>query len=493
MTPSSSSPVRLDIHASDDATEIFVIDGALERIASGVGALEVDVPPGLYKVRFRSGNVQHDELVSVPEGAVRVPPVYAPPLAFRSAAPLAATRTTHEYHMYPAMRLSRTVHRTLGAGAELFVFLRDEDEAAGAVAFPADAFTILTPAGTPLARAGEGEAVPDDRYVGLNVALLPGPYLLRVDGGEQGRFELALTLVPGWQTQVFLAVEGTPGSGHRGPSLRGASVLMAPQGAGFVAERPGTRLADLARIALEGGRSVASEALQRLLQGKFEDPLLGLYGVHLLLRQPAPERPLIEMVADTLRALLGDHPDVRVLRLHLGLDDDGRPFDAPPMLRASWTLLMQAARDRPGLILAGSPVERASHQALFSGPWLVFRAGAADAAPPPASAPPRPARGPFERSRAAAPPDDALPRLLTLSADDLIDRVKAARSRATSFTALEGTLLEALTTRAAWAAEAPAAAPGEDAAALRAALTVPPTAVDAAAGALARKLGLPHG
>src|SRR5262249_21369119 len=77
--------------------------------------------------------------------------------------------------------------------------------------------------------------------------------------------------------------------------LPGAAILMVPWYRSFDPEDPTLRLVDLARLGLRGGRQVLSDEVMRdILDGKFRDPMLGLFGAHLLLlwqQQSAGQRP----------------------------------------------------------------------------------------------------------------------------------------------------------------------------------------------------------
>src|SRR6266508_3779842 len=77
---------------------------------------------GLYKIKFRAGSLIQEVHQEVAPGAGTIR-VTGPTLRFSSAAPLETTRTTHEYHEDAARALSREVHRTLGEGSQLFLFL----------------------------------------------------------------------------------------------------------------------------------------------------------------------------------------------------------------------------------------------------------------------------------------------------------------------------------------------------------------------------------
>ena len=119
MSTSRSKPtVSLNVQAPELTTEIFVIDSLFRRVASGLGHLETAVSPGLYKIRFRSGNSQRDELV---EATTEKSPLYitTKPLGFASAAPMVNTRTTREHHSDAAEQYSYNTQRSEEHTSEL--------------------------------------------------------------------------------------------------------------------------------------------------------------------------------------------------------------------------------------------------------------------------------------------------------------------------------------------------------------------------------------
>ncbi len=379
MTRSSFDPVRLIVQASDPGTEIFVVDGRLQRIASGAGRIVVEVEPGLYKVRLRSGATQRDELLSVEPGAGEVT-FQAEPVEFRSAAPLEGTRTTHEYHRAPASHISRSATRAAGSGSELFLFLREEER--GGPTLQVDSVTLRNLAGEEIADLAEGEADERAGFAGLNLEVDPGTYRVRVETGPLGSYDLFATATLGWQTQVFLVTEDF-WSGEakvRRPSLRLASLLMAPRGAGFDPHSPDARLSELARQALAQGRQVLDrETMGHLLHEKFHDPLLGIYAAHLLLMERPIQWTLLEEVCGNLHGLLGPHPDVQALLLRLG-EESGRPswtgtLEGVPTLRRSWELIVSAARRRPSLVPGESVLARVAQNVASAQPYLLHRVG----------------------------------------------------------------------------------------------------------------------
>ena len=75
--------VEVIVDADDPSTEIFIIDGNFNRIDNGLGRLEVDLPPGLYKVKFKAGSLI-EELFMTLEPGIRSMHVPAPEMAFSS-------------------------------------------------------------------------------------------------------------------------------------------------------------------------------------------------------------------------------------------------------------------------------------------------------------------------------------------------------------------------------------------------------------------------
>lgn len=378
MARSNFEPVRLVVQASDPGTEIFVVDGRLNRIASGSGYLDVEVEPGLYKVRLRSGSTQRDELVSVEPNAGQV--VLRPEaVEFRSAAPLMLTQTTHEYHGYPAEGLSRGTGQRLGRGSGLFLFLREEDP--DAPKLRPDTVSVLDLAENELSQLRDGEADPQWGWAGLNLEVDPGTYRIRVDTGPLGSYDLFVTTAAEWQTQVFLTTEdfAAGDSTVRSPSLRMASLFMAPWGAGFEQGRPESRISELARQSLAQGRqALGQKELQHLLRGKFQDPMLGVYGAHLLLLERRIRWSLLEEVCRNLFGMIGPHPDLQAIQLRLQDESPGPsgkgPIEGVPTLRRSWDLIVAASKRRPSLVPQDSVLATVARDMASAQPFLLYRA-----------------------------------------------------------------------------------------------------------------------
>jgi hypothetical protein len=140
------------------------------------------------------------------------------------------------------------------------------------------------------------------------------------------------------------------------------------------------RLAELARQALASGRQgLRTRDLEQMLRGKWNDPLLGIFGVHLLLMREKPDLGLANEVVQRLRhSIIANvrHPDVDALALEigrrLGNPVEMPPFAAPPMLRRSWNILIRESAEQPGLIPSGSLSSSVADRLWGAGAWLTW-------------------------------------------------------------------------------------------------------------------------
>lgn len=383
---STSGKVRLTAEALDNAAEIFLIDSKLEMVARGIGRLDTFQPPGVYKLKLRAGQATREELVVLAKepvhrvlGHLRIP----------SAAPLDQTAQSHEYHQEAALQESRKARVALGAGASVFVFARDwtpQGMPPHSGHHPAETLALHAPDRTLLVDFEQKSAVElkKDPWAACRIDLAPGPYRLAVTAASGEVFEMAVIALPGWQTQIFLLQRDDSrwGRGRR-PDLASASVAMS-RSQEFSKDAPENRLAELARLALVDGRQVISEELNQILHGKFDNPMLGIIGGHLLVRQKKPDLKLLRIVVDNLRLGVFNnvpHPDVEALSLVLG-DTPRCDFGIPPMLHAGWRIVVEHSLKKRALVPAGSWGARIATRVINQDPWLIWRSPADAASDP---------------------------------------------------------------------------------------------------------------
>jgi hypothetical protein len=119
------------------------------------------------------------------------------------------------------------------------------------------------------------------------------------------------------------------------------------------------------------------DEMRMMLQAKFGNPMLGIYGAHLLLLEGSVDVRLLRDVVGNLRRLLGiQHPDVEALALRAEGEPPPLPFEHPPMLCRSWTLIVEASVSRPDLVTERL-AQRSAGQFQAEGPWHVARSPSA--------------------------------------------------------------------------------------------------------------------
>jgi hypothetical protein len=389
----------LHINVDVPTVEIFVLDGASVIVARGIGSVDASLPVGMYKVRFRLGATVADGYFELPTGAGEFTPPNLPALPIMTPVPL-LSQTGHNLDSTSssadlAMTWSMATDITLGQGSSLFLFVDCATVPHGAL-IPADAITINTFTGEPLASLFNGKS--DRGCLGCTIELAPGAYVLTVVRRSLETVSQAVYCAAGWQTEVFLPVVQDQASGTLiDPSA--ASIMMSPSRVGFRAESKSALWAEAARKTLASGRRNVTPVstlrgmpsigpddpmIEGMLYGKFLNPMLGLYGAHLMAIQKSPDNPdlllpdnkdvLLEVVPN-LRKLLGDIPDVMALVVQLDPSSAlGLQLPTPPMLASSWEMIVRASIAAPAIVPVDSPAAQISGRVWGTGAWLGWKA-----------------------------------------------------------------------------------------------------------------------
>lgn len=397
MTSKSRSEkhIPLSIKAPDEGTEIFLVNDSFERIESGIGNLNKNVFPGLYKIRFRSGTTQEDRFLEVSANRKKVFFQEKKPLAFEATTPLLNTKNDDSHHRRIAEKESRRTYFSAGKGSSLFLFIRHPEMGIGQN--PAEGITLHSLEGSKIADKENGVHNNADGCWSLCIELDPGTYRLRVDTGMLGIFEMFVVTCNNWQTQLFgMTSEFTSEQKEIETKrltrllLKTTSVHMTKGGKGFNPASESNRLAELAKIALETGRTAVDEQLfEKMVTINIDNPMFGIYGAHQLLNARRPPYKVIDSVAEKLERLLGPHPDVVSLWLGKNRKRKQRKavaLSSPPMLFRSWELLTRESIRRNSVVPEGSFSDLFSNGMLSTTPWLLHRltleSGAESYSPP---------------------------------------------------------------------------------------------------------------
>ncbi|MCI5145854.1 MAG: hypothetical protein D3923_10070 [Candidatus Electrothrix sp. AR3] len=370
----SEERVSLTVKAADRITEIFLIDSEFQRVDSGIGKLETELIPGIYKARFRAGQTQMDQFIEVEAGSGSKT-FTGPPVEFATSAPLPQTSSNRQVHQDAAQERSQTVNLIKGIGSELYLFISSlSDEPSQ----PWLGVSLHDTKGNLIARAEEGECDTNKGFCALNIEVDPGTYRLRVEEEPGEIYEMFVVTVAGWQTQVFALEEDAwlPGIDASRAALTTASIFMAQEGKGFEPTNPVTRQTELIRLGLLNGRHLLSQDTAMLLLKEQElNPMLIILASHLLMQQNSTDYPLVNNILEDLKEPLLFHPDIQALLLHKKTIDSKfiLGFPSPPMLSSSWQCIVQATNLGRAVMPQCSLSEQVAGGILNTSLWLIHR------------------------------------------------------------------------------------------------------------------------
>jgi hypothetical protein len=292
----------LVVDTKTPGTEIFVINAEGRVVEQGIRKHDAELPVGLYKIRYRIGHRVTDSLIELPPGDDAF---YAsiPPLPIVSAAPpLFGGAQAREY----ARELIGGPRCPLGAGSSLLVFVTTDrwSDSSPPPQKPGAGLSVHEFSGRLVADLPE--APTKDGCSGCNLNLNPGRYLLRAVLDSEAPIEQTIVVARGWQTRVYLRVTENrkateTSTGLWQFDLSQTGMIMARDDGSSVMPAPDddVRRTAAARQALAAGRGDAApnrEIMTALLHGEFENPMLAIYGGHLLALQSDPDRELLRDV-----------------------------------------------------------------------------------------------------------------------------------------------------------------------------------------------------
>ena len=374
----------LTVNPNQPTAEIFLIDQTLRKQAQSRRILTAGFPFGVYKLKIRVGHAVTESVIlldqdldfSTVQQDFEGSPALVDPLAdlsmasaaVNSAAPLPGTGLTHEAHsgVLEAWKSGLPVAGGSGSGspppaAEIRLMARiwSGQEAILGQVRPWQG-TELFDSADQVVRALEDlpeRSADGDPFVEDQIPVAPGTYFLRYPHERDRTLAGALTVPAGWTVELFLLALAV-GKTAAGIRFNRMTVLM---------RRVGDRQRDVAleqtlesaRIAMVNERRVLNRELEEILLRKFQNPIAGILGGHLLLqeerRRPSPSSKLnlLDEVVANLRAMVGDqHPDVEALSLSCPTASlrASKPFRQPPLFARSWDLIVEASQTHPELL-----------------------------------------------------------------------------------------------------------------------------------------------
>lgn len=367
----SDSEILLELSCDNPAAELLVVDSDFKILKKGSSPLTATVAAGIYSLKAKIG-AQFTEELEMVNGELATQQIRLIAPKFESPMPLEGTKTSREYHAESLSQFTGdgATHATLGEGSAIVLYVRDtsrlnfnhkEDEAA-AYADNFKGFRLLDGHGKELVNFDEKDkstCLPQDGYMGARVRVVPGHYVLSWRrGGRETR--LSLNTAQDWTLQVFLRLQpSTDGPVSMVPDFAEAAFAYDTMGTAYSDQRDDWRMLEAARLALLDRRNVVSGDMMRdILTGKFSNPMLGIYGGHMLAADPISDTELFGTVVRNTVDLVGpENPDAMSLvwlyqsktgKRPAGMDE--RPWAeilsklmGPPLLVQSWDALVACA------------------------------------------------------------------------------------------------------------------------------------------------------
>jgi hypothetical protein len=384
MLPSPDLPVRVIASAGSPMASVSLMDYNLKVLAQGIGSLEMPLAKGIYKARYDNGGTPIEEFFEVTGEedpltlkAPRLPGPIGP-------APLRSSASSEADVEDLAHALSKETPIVKGMGCLLFVCVRAVhlSQNAPLPVNPAKGLVLCDFHGTRLVELGN--MAPRLGCVGCNISLDAGSYVLRVERAGKESLEQTIVTCHGWQTQVFLPLEflGSDETEPQ-PNLTNAAIFMAREGSGFKPDDERASWVETARQKLafrapsihstSEGTSTDGKLLEYLLGDLPWDPMLGIYGAHLMMTYRSEETDAIRKVANRLVNLVGEHPDVQSIYYWLDSAAAVASFERPPMLCTSWNVLVNRSRVNENVIPPRSYSLRIANRLWGAGNcWLVW-------------------------------------------------------------------------------------------------------------------------
>ena len=365
----SPSNVSVTLTCDNPAAELIIVNSEFEPVAHGLSPLSASVPPGIYALKSKIGANVSERLESLAPRDQDYQFHLDEP-EFESPMPLVNTATSREYQTSSIEQFMSTpaVPFMTGSDCALMLYVRDTsrrnldltEEHRDEYASNFRGLSLLDPQGKELIDFDSHSTFDADRgYVGANIELVAGPYVLAWKDGDE-RTCLAVNTIADWVLQIYIRLQPVSATSIKmRPDFGDAAFSYDRLGSGYSAYREDYRTMEAARQALiEQSNLKRGQLIRELLHQKFENPMLGIYACHLIMvgDQDYPEN-LGDFLANTASLVGPSYPDLLPLAWRYETVTGKRPdgFDprpwaellaavkGPPLLTLSWDLLLECA------------------------------------------------------------------------------------------------------------------------------------------------------
>ncbi|MCB0402149.1 MAG: hypothetical protein KDD41_08700 [Flavobacteriales bacterium] len=374
--------ITLIIDCENSFCSIQVYDHSMKMVGNGVGYLELSLLPGIYKFSVSASGSNYSKLVQLVENQPEKRIFIGEELRLTdSIIPVRDSPVADQ-----ATILSRNVNYINDGDqhdkSRFFLFVQADEYNDY---YRLNRIELINQNGTLVydfhnVFACDPHSFPNTWSNGETIQVDPGFYFLRFHvNGKQ--FDQALFLSKGQLTQLFMRI-----GDHSWLELE--SMVFA-QSKGYLAFDAGSRehaynscpqavdmLNDNLNIPLD------VKAARNMAYRKFDNPFLGIYSAHLLVRHyhSSKYHQFIYTIFRNSLSILGEHPDIMIIGFWLlknypefNVNDLNREyqFEHPPMLKHSWTLLNKLSNEYD-LIPEDSPTAYIGTHIIDNGTWLTW-------------------------------------------------------------------------------------------------------------------------
>lgn len=378
----------LTVYTGDRAAQIFVLDSQFHLCARSSGdEASFQLNEGSYIVQVKSGSETREEAFALE----RECSVHFKPIDFKSPVPLPGVSQASGSKLEMSLMFSwGSIPVDLGTGSKLYVFGNSPSsnyllDAISSDIYPARGLTLRDFDDRVLINfsdyaVGSPERI-DNCWLACALDVKPGNYVLCLETDDGNSYRQTVVTCDNWQTQVFLELRDYGVSKRDiAADLFNSSIMMSKTDYGFnprdeVNFSDGTNYRVTEQVRQFLGRkkdTISRELMQTLTSDEFDNPMLGLYSAHLLIRNSDGEFAVVKTIIKSLRRMLGTaHPDVEALALKVGLSTDF-VFNEFPMFADSWKFVLERSFKNPALVPANAISYRLSGQFWSNECWLIW-------------------------------------------------------------------------------------------------------------------------
>lgn len=374
----SDKKLGLTIHTGDRLVGITVLDGSYNEIASGVGTLETQVSAGIYKINYQVGTTIQEEMKIIQKDTVirnesiRTMKDSVLPLVENGVA---------DYQQQNAIRISK-----VDKGSNFFIFVRSDEEYK-MLPDKRNRVDIYSMDGEKLHKfkdlfdREDVDRQEDSWCHGETFKLPIGTYRVRYSIKGK-KYEQILQVIENYQTQLFIKVDSHElGIFH-------SVTTMSKLGVGFSPDIKELDY-DSCELAVDGlsynQTIVADSNARRMVNHKYLNPMLGLYGAYLFIANNdlTDRTDLLNTIFKNVLNIMGPIPDVMAIGLWLRKENALYPensseslnsyvFYEPPMLNAAWKLICDLSMSKDELIPSDSLSSLIAGNSYNEGAFLLW-------------------------------------------------------------------------------------------------------------------------